>query len=94
MTPEQAKQLNLNSGHTMKEADNELEYCTRCCGYEGGLPSHCPGVVMDGPVAEAVYQGRIDFRNGKWCNQPTTHMYPHYANRPLVEYANLKEAMR
>jgi hypothetical protein len=46
--------------------DGGLALCKNCGGLEGGLPSECPGVQMAAGQMDAVYQGRIDYRNGQW----------------------------
>lgn len=48
-----------------------LFICSVCWGYEGGLPTECPGVVIPEKVDyELIYTGPWDFRGGRWtlCN--------------------------
>ena len=40
--------------------------CTRCGAFEGATPTHCPGEQMSTEQADAVYAGRLDYRNGAW----------------------------
>jgi hypothetical protein len=35
--------------------------CTICNGFEGSLPTDCPGEKMTGERADEVYAGKIDF---------------------------------
>lgn len=85
LTPEncaEIKALVANDGHQFKTAKNELEYCCVCGGYEGGLPTHCPGKHMDSIQTDAVYQGKLDFRGGEWVGKPTVHMAHAYGFVP------------
>lgn len=49
----------------VKEHEGLVE-CRVCRGWEGGLPSECPGYRISMDVQEAVYAGDIDFRGGDW----------------------------
>lgn len=60
--------------HEWKTADNELDYCTKCGCYEGGTTTDCPGYRYSFDLSQAVYKGHIDYRSGKWCNQPAIGM--------------------
>lgn len=46
--------------------DGGLAVCTVCKGAEGSLPTECPGLQMSAAQQEAVYQGHMDYQNGKW----------------------------
>lgn len=46
--------------------DGGLFLCGVCGGAEGSLPSECPGERMTTAQEEAVYAGRLDFRQGAW----------------------------
>jgi hypothetical protein len=50
----------------VKEHEGLVE-CRVCRGWEGGLPTECPGHPISSDVQEAVYEGHIDYRNGGWC---------------------------
>lgn len=43
--------------------------CAICWGFEGSLPSECPGRRMTRGEAQRVYAGALDFRAGRWWNQ-------------------------
>lgn len=38
--------------------------CTVCRGFEGSLPTDCPGVVMTEELQNVVYAGNADYRDG------------------------------
>lgn len=40
--------------------------CTVCGGLEGSMPSTCPGESMTAEQSDAVYAGRLDYRDGAW----------------------------
>lgn len=40
--------------------------CRRCGGFEGSLPTHCPGESMTLEQQDAVYADTLDFLRGKW----------------------------
>jgi len=42
-----------------------LTVCKVCNLYEGGLPTECPGKPSMAH-ANAIYEGREDFKDGKW----------------------------
>ncbi len=48
-----------------------LYVCTVCKGGEGSLPSECPGRKMTSMEQDAVYDGKLDFRSGRWQNRPS-----------------------
>lgn len=45
-----------------------LTQCELCGGAEGTLPSHCPGNRMSPSMGDLVYQGKLDFKDGKWID--------------------------
>jgi hypothetical protein len=45
--------------------DGGLFACVVCGGFEGSLPTDCPGEKMGEAREEEVYAGAIDFREGK-----------------------------
>jgi hypothetical protein len=47
--------------------------CTRCGSFEGATTTHCPGERMSYEVADAVYAGHKDFRNGEWVIDGSPH---------------------
>lgn len=40
--------------------------CTVCKCAEGTLPTECPGVPVSSLKQDAIYAGRIDFKDGAW----------------------------
>jgi hypothetical protein len=48
-------------------------YCGVCGGFEGSLPTECPGYMI-GDRADEVYAGKIDFIDGEWKNQKVRWM--------------------
>jgi len=86
------KEQDAKSGHDMQPIahfDGQLDGCTKCGGCEGGLPTHCPGAHMSYDLSQRVYHGEIDYRDGRWVNQPTTAMAHVYGVRrePCIEVA-------
>jgi hypothetical protein len=59
-----------------------LASCTRCGGFEGSLPSECPGEKMTEEQETAIYAGALDFRAGTWVNKPSGGVSSHYDGRP------------
>lgn len=48
--------------------DGGLGHCTVCDGFEGTLPTDCPGEKMDGALQGCIYNGETDYREGRgWC---------------------------
>lgn len=41
--------------------DGGLAHCTTCGGFEGTLPTDCPGQRMTEAQAEEVYAGKVDY---------------------------------
>lgn len=46
--------------------DGGLAACTVCGGTEGSLTTHCPGYECEKSHGEAIYNGYIDYINGRW----------------------------
>ena len=46
--------------------DGSLFLCGACGGAEGSLTTHCPGVPVGPDRLDLVYQGLIDYVNGRW----------------------------
>lgn len=65
-----------------KFCDGGLFECTRCHGFEGTLPSECPGEKLDAFQTDAVYAGLLDFRGGQWVEAPSGSVSTHYDGRP------------
>jgi hypothetical protein len=70
-----------------------LSYCVLCSGFEGSMPTECPGNKewrqlldpFDGP--DLVYAGVKDFRHGEWVDHPNLAMW--HAN--VTHYATCAE---
>lgn len=50
--------------------------CAVCGGFEGSMPSTCPGARMDEFAASAVYAGLRDFRDGAWVEFAVSRFAP------------------
>lgn len=48
-----------------------LFVCDICNGAEGSLPTHCPGRRMTEEEEKLVFNGSLDYQNGKWINRVT-----------------------
>lgn len=48
-----------------------LGVCRTCGGMEGSLTTHCPQVVCNSLILDAVYDAQCDFRNGEWVPGPS-----------------------
>jgi hypothetical protein len=85
MSDEQARRVTFaQSGHVELKheqcdqthcqfCDGGLFACTVCGALEGATPTHCPGKLMTGDQHDAVYEGRIDYRDDGWCPGPSPH---------------------
>ena len=47
-----------------------LFFCTVCNGFEGTLPTDCPGIRMTEKQADDVYAGKIDYREDRGWVDP------------------------
>lgn len=47
--------------------------CAVCDSFEGATTTHCPDEPMDRDKAEAVYAGKVDFRDGEWVEAGSPH---------------------
>jgi hypothetical protein len=45
--------------------DGGLFACTVCGGFEGSLPTDCPGFKMTEEQEHRVYRGLLDYRDGR-----------------------------
>lgn len=46
--------------------DGGLGSCTVCGGFEGTLPSECPGRKTEEEHLQLVYNSTLDFKDGRW----------------------------
>jgi hypothetical protein len=54
--------------------DGGLSLCKVCGGLEGALTTDCPGVRMPHDTEKSVYEGEIDYLEGKgWVHQASKH---------------------
>jgi len=69
--------------------------CTVCDGFEGSMPSTCPGEAMTWEQGEAVYAGRLDYRYGQWLAVSSRYSPAYaYTADELVPGVTLGEAIR
>lgn len=54
--------------HHCPICDGGLASCTVCRGFEGSLPSECPGQPMNEATQDSVYNDALDFRGGQWVD--------------------------
>lgn len=66
------------NGPGCQYCDGGLGYCTICKGMEGSLPSECPEKHMGIHVADAVYEGQLDFKGGRWVLEPSMKVSSHH----------------
>ena len=43
-----------------------LAVCEVCGGWEGSLPSDCPGFPLSAKEQQRIYAGTLDYREGRW----------------------------
>lgn len=59
----------MEYSHIM-EPYGELEYCKVCMGFEGSMPTDCPGSTMTREQSDKVYAGNLDYRKEEgWVNK-------------------------
>lgn len=46
-----------------------LFYCGVCHGFEGSLPTDCPGKPIAEDDQQLIYQSTLDFVDDKWVNK-------------------------
>lgn len=56
--------------------DGGLSACEVCGGFEGAMPSDCPGEPMTYARGQEVYRGEIDFRDGNWVMDASSKYSP------------------
>lgn len=49
--------------------DGGLFMCAVCGCAEGATTTHCPGIQVPGATLDAIYAGRINFRDGMWRHE-------------------------
>lgn len=54
------------NGYGCPICDGGLALCEVCGCFEGSLPSECPGEKVSEERQTSIYNGKIDFRGGKW----------------------------
>ena len=67
----QAKCTNPDCGGTCPACT--LAVCDVCGLFEGAQTTECPCVAVSGEQVQQVYEGKIDFRNGKWVKAVSIH---------------------
>lgn len=58
--------------------DGGLEMCDKCSAFEGATPDECPGKHMTHTFSTAVYEGRLNYRDGYWRFECAEVMRPVY----------------
>lgn len=48
--------------------DGGIFQCSVCGGAEGSLPSECPGYLIPMDMQDAIYNGALDYKDGKWID--------------------------
>lgn len=52
--------------------DGGLSLCRNCGGFEGSMPTDCPGYRMTERTANLVYERALDYRRSEgWVNRPS-----------------------
>ncbi|QOR55633.1 MAG: hypothetical protein VM34scaffold347_44 [Phage 66_12] len=46
-----------------------LFFCTVCGAFEGAVPDECPGVTMTEQQFNLVYEGKLNYRGGRWVEE-------------------------
>lgn len=64
--------------------DGGLAACEVCGLIEGSLTTDCPGYRCWQEKGDDIYEGKIDFVNGQWVNQPSPHS-PAYYQKDIVK---------
>jgi len=77
-----------NDGRSCVYCDGGLASCTVCGGAEGTLPSECPGKLLDEKQEKLIYAGKLDFRDGRWREEPSMGVSSHYNLPPGEAQAN------
>ena len=72
--------------------DGGLFACKVCNLMEGSLTSDCPGYAVSAEVRDAVYEGRIDFRNTRWETFPSKYS-PTYAKELVQIFQEVREIL-
>lgn len=76
-----------------------LFVCELCRGFEGGLPTDCPGVPLHNDDQHLVYDGRLDFVRGHWIvrygrEQGWTSVRPWHSGPQAEAARRLSDARR
>jgi hypothetical protein len=72
-----------------------LFYCGVCGGFEGSLPTHCPGYKISEDDQQLIYQATLDFRDGQWINRPyhdwEAKVRPHPQDQKRLDHLNAEQ---
>lgn len=63
----------LGAGVGCMFCDGGLFACTRCDSFEGMTTTHCPGRGWGEDVGTAIYDGKLDYRDGEWVDVGSPH---------------------
>lgn len=62
--------------------------CVNCDSFEGATTTECPNVKMTAKQREEVYAGNLDFKNGQWVNEASSHSPADYTPERITEIKN------
>lgn len=65
-----------------------LFVCSVCGTAEGSLTTDCPGVSVSSDDQDRIYRdGNLDFRDGKWVNEPnpTNQVLTKHRKEPAIK---------
>jgi len=51
--------------------DGGLFGCSVCGCFEGATTTECPGRKTTSEESDLIYNGKLDYKDGKWINQPS-----------------------
>lgn len=60
-----------DGGWTCQFCAGGLWACSVCSGFEGAMPTQCPGTGMTADQSDLVYGGLLDYRKGAWVEKPS-----------------------
>lgn len=71
-----------------------LELCRKCGAFEGATPDECPQKPIDWQMADLVYKGIINFRDGNWYGECAQVMRPVYdLDNYMAEHGYIRDGV-
>lgn len=61
--------------------DGGLFECTACRSFEGATTTECPGVPMNADQIDRVYEGLLDYFDGRWHERASRYSPAFYKPR-------------